>query len=55
MAGRIAIYQEGLADERDLLSRIESYIAVPYDPKLCQCENLTEAHKSSIMRSIQLE
>lgn len=38
---QLRIYEEGIADERDSLYRIQQYLTLPYNQRACQCINFT--------------
>lgn len=46
---KLRLTQEALADERDMLQRIEEYIGLPFPLKSCQCINFSQDNKQSLL------
>jgi hypothetical protein len=48
----LRLTQEALADERDILLKVEEYIGLPFQLKSCKCINFTSADKNSLLDKI---
>jgi hypothetical protein len=53
---RVRLFQESLAEERDTLRRIETYLGLPFSIGACQCLNISDSLKSEskvILKSME--
>ena len=52
-SSKVIYLQETLANERDALYNIQTYLAVPFALRSCQCVNLTTAAKEQLETQIK--
>lgn len=49
---RVQLFQESLAEERDILHRVETYLSFPFSISVCQCLNVSARLKAEARKTI---